>query len=689
MTLKNLSRLALLLTLGVGLAACDKASAPSGEPVSEGEPLEAPATRGASQPASAAAGEASPSGQRAPTAAPGKVGRKQLGAAIRGFITKLDKREQAFIERYDKDFKDSLANIGWFKKLSTRAYEDNGHKLIFIEGEGLAEHGRLLLEAVEGVEAHGIDPEWYRRDELEAKVEAADKAKKTYEEALVASKDDKVVALWQTLDEVRGIIGLTEAALLQILERRDLRDADEPLLGAVDKRMDRIFTAKRQLNDALRDLDFALLQSWFRLSFDMRFRRWAHPFDAHKTYGKGVEANADKLYDYYAQADLKDMKTALAALEPKFPEYRQMMKGLAFYRELAETYPEHIELPSRADNLKPGHKGDHVKKLQTRLKQEGYFEGEVDGKYGDALAKAVQLYQETHQLKDKDGKMDRATRRSLNKSYARRAEQIELGLARHRESQLHQGPYRFGDYPVQARVNIPAFEATFFKDGVAARKHRVVVGNNAIETDEETGLRGWFNRTRMFSREMRTIVLNPTWKVPSRIKEQELDRELLEEPDYYEKNGYAVRILDDGSEEVVQLPGPNNALGLVKFLFPNQFAIYMHDTPRKRLFKRPIRAFSHGCMRTENPLDLARWILVDNEGMSPERFDKILKSREEYGIALETKIPITIEYNTVGVHESGRMMFYIDIYRYDRDLADGKTPHPPTGRRNLEQVVLK
>ncbi len=241
---------------------------------------------------------------------------------------------------------------------------------------------------------------------------------------------------------------------------------------------------------------------------------------------------------------------------------------------------------------------------------------------------------------------------------------------------------------MQARVNIAGFTAVFFRDGVEARRHRVVVGNNEVGTQEEHGYRGYFNRTRLFSREMETIVLNPTWRVPNRIKEEELDPKLIEEPDYYERHNYSVAIRDDGTEEVVQGPGPGNALGLVKFLFPNEWSIYMHDTPKKRLFGRPVRAFSHGCMRTADALDLARWILVDLEGMEPDRFDKIVDSRETYGIALKTHIPVTIDYNTVGVHETGRMMFYADVYRFDRDLEAGKTPYEQPRKGNVTQVVL-
>ena len=209
-----------------------------------------------------------------------------------------------------------------------------------------------------------------------------------------------------------------------------------------------------------------------------------------------------------------------------------------------------------------------------------------------------------------------------------------------------------------------------------------------MSTEEQSGLRGHFNRTRLFSRQLVTVVLNPTWRVPVRIKEQELDPKLMENPDFYETNNYDVVIHDDGSEHVIQLAGPDNALGLVKFLFPNEWSIYMHDTPKKRLFKREIRAFSHGCMRVHEALDLAQWLLVDNEGWTKERFDKVVAKRKTYGVPLKTKVAITIDYNPVAVHANGRAMFLSDVYKFDRDQAEGKTPYEKSSAGRQTQVVL-
>ena len=482
---------------------------------------------------------------------------------------------------------------------------------------------------------------------------------------------------------------MNPGAIVAALAEAGLDDQHVPLVEAAEARLAAMFDAKAALNDALRDLDIALMQGFFRYAYDMRLSRRAHPFLADPDDGTGVERVADNLRQLYDETDFDALDVGLRGFAPTYPLYKPTMEGLARYRRLAAE-EEHVKLPKAAKRLRRGSKGDNVVLLQRRLAQEDYLEldGEPDGLYGEGLSEALKLYQETHQL-DQSGAMDRATRSSLNKTFAERADQIALSLRRYRESELHQGEHRFGSAPVQARVNIAAFQAVFYRDGEPARTHRVVVGSNTVSVDERTGIKGHFNRTRLFTEQLQTIVLNPTWRVPKRIKEQELDEKLIDEPDFYEKNNYELKILDDGSEEVVQLPGPKNALGLVKFLFPNRFSIYMHDTPKKRLFKRQIRAYSHGCMRTHEALDLAKWMLTDIQEMTEKRFKQILDSRQTYGIALENKIPITIEYNTVGVHESGRMMFYLDVYKFDRDLLKGNTPYekPPHNAR-FEQVVM-
>lgn len=599
--------------------------------------------------------------------------RAELVRRARQIFDTWAEREAALVSDYAPAFQASLAELRWYKRLSTQAYEAREFRPFFSEGAQLTESADKLLEALYAVEDHGLDPGPYDLDALRAIVKEFSDRALAYQDALTIPVDVKPT--WDFVNAQRQRMPLTQRGLEEAAAAAGLSDADVGRLDEVASHLDGIFAARVALNTALRDLDIALVNRYLRYIYDMRFARRAHPFFADESDGAGIERTAEDVFAYFSQTDFSAIGGALAGLEPKIGEYALLKAGLALYRRYAEEHPEHIELPSRVERLRSRAKpkrDELVEELQRRLAQEEYWSGPIDGLYGPELEEAVRFYQETHQIKE-SGRVDRITRISLNRSFAERAEALVLGLRRHRESELHQGEFRFGETRLRGRVNIPAFQATFFKDGDVARQHNVIVGNNNLETDA-AGKRGYFNQTRMFTSEMRTIVLNPTWNVPPRIKE-DLDMKLLDQPDFYERHNYAVRILPSGTEQVTQLPGPNNALGLVKFLFPNQFAIYMHDTPNKRLFNRTLRAFSYGCMRTEDPLDLAKWLLVDEGEWTAERFEQVLQSRQEYGVALKEKIPITIDYNTVGVHPSGKIMFYADIYRYDRDYFAGKTPY--------------
>lgn len=634
----------------------------------------------------------SPAATRAPAPPPKPVEppppqRDELIRQTGAFLKSWEKRKERFMESYRTDFERALSRMGWFRQLSTRAYEARGFaSLIFSDGQSLRPAAHTMIATVEEVEAHGLDKASYETEALKALLQKVVDKQEDYATTIVAPEDPLTNKMWSVLERLHTSLDVGDLAIRVALEEAELTDEHVPLLDEARTRLDGLFQAKASLNDVLRDLDLGLLQRFFRYAFDMRFARRLHPFDADKDDGAGVERVAEQLFALFSSTDFDNLAEALTELEPKIPEYRKMMLELARYAQWASEH-EAIELPREAKKLKVGSDGDVVKMLERRLIQEAYLEGEETGIYDERLQEAVRAYQETHQYKP-TGEMDRGTRASMNLTYAKRAEQLARGLQRHRESELHQGKWRFGTVPLQARINIPQFEATFYRDGEPARTHRIVVGSNAISTEERTGLRGYFNRTRLFSRQMVTVVLNPTWRVPVRIKEQELDPKLMENPDFYETNNYDVVIHDDGSEHVIQLPGPDNALGLVKFLFPNEWSIYMHDTPKKRLFKRQIRAYSHGCMRVHEALDLARWILVEVEGWTDARFDKVLNKRKTYGVPLKQKIALTIDYNPVAIHANGRAMFLSDVYKFDRDQIAGKTPYKQPNMGRQTQAVL-
>lgn len=167
------------------------------------------------------------------------------------------------------------------------------------------------------------------------------------------------------------------------------------------------------------------------------------------------------------------------------------------------------------------------------------------------------------------------------------------------------------------------------------------------------------------------IIVNPTWTVPKSIQKDLIARKIKRDPDYLEKNGYEVGKTSGGSARLRQKPGRKNALGQFKFYFDNTQVVYLHDTPRRGLFSKPVRAFSYGCVRVENPRALAEALLAhDREWSSEEASDFVghqMRWGKEQKIDLETSVPIHLEYITAEVDEAGRVRFFGDIYHYHAD----------------------
>lgn len=200
-------------------------------------------------------------------------------------------------------------------------------------------------------------------------------------------------------------------------------------------------------------------------------------------------------------------------------------------------------------------------------------------------------------------------------------------------------------------VNIPAYELTFFRNGEPELVSKVVVGKV-------------LHKTVIFSAPMRHIVFRPYWNVPKSILEKEILPAIEQNPNYLEEHD-----MEWKDDYVRQRPGPENSLGLVKFLFPNSNAIYLHDTPSKSLFGKEDRAFSHGCIRVARPKDLANAIMKNDKKWNPEKIETAMNGGEEYWYTLKNKIPVYIGYFTAWVSDDGIIHFYEDVYKRDGSLA--------------------
>lgn len=526
----------------------------------------------------------------------------------------------------------------------------------------LSANGKDLLELLKELPSHGLSPESYRSDSISKELAWFQDASAEYVAAKEGEFSQKEWDFWNLLSAYENMPDALE--LKRDLKKKGLANEDAVALKNFNTYYKKLLDSKFKLNESATELDMDLMAGFLQATLDFKLVRRAHPFLTNPGLQSPSSHKEELKLEWQTAA--ANPAAYLRNLMPDNPVYDRLRSGLALYEKLAAD-PEMAELRIKRE-LKPGAKGDAVRVLTKRLARENYLDPVYVGdRYGKEVVEAVKSYQRTHQM-EVDGAVGPMTRKSLNASMESRVRSIRLGLQRWRESEIHKTRP-----PIYVRVNIPQFEAEVWEAGKLLRVHRVVVGNRNEEVSVLKKKRGAFNHTALLQSKIETVVLNPRWYPPDRIQ-AELLKDLEREPDYFEKNNFGFIQHDDGSETVFQKPGPENALGLVKFLFPNEYNVYMHDTPQKKLFERPVRAYSHGCMRTDRPLDLARFLLGRFAGIDESKMKEILASEKETWLKLEPPLPIFVEYCSVSADEEGRVRFFIDIYKYDEAYWEKKLP---------------
>ncbi len=258
------------------------------------------------------------------------------------------------------------------------------------------------------------------------------------------------------------------------------------------------------------------------------------------------------------------------------------------------------------------------------------------------------------------------TLRALSLSVADRADQLAAALTHRRESRARRHAYRI-------EVNIPAFELRVFRERELVARHKVVVGSARRAWDAARRRSGALNQTPVLDSRIKSLVLNPSWRIPRRIKEQELDRRAEQNPAFYDR--YRLYTDSRGIEWAIQPPGPGNALGRVKFIFPGGDGVYLHDTPKKKDFGKSYRALSHGCVRVDDALGLAESILsYDGNRTTWDRARRVLRTRRETPVRLNSPVPITIEYVTVTADANGDVRFHNDVYGWGATVTADAHP---------------
>lgn len=359
----------------------------------------------------------------------------------------------------------------------------------------------------------------------------------------------------------------------------------------------------------------------------------------------------------------------LQRLEPPFVHYWLLMAALVRYRELARD-SSLVVLPPMSRMVRPGDAYAGVPTLRRLLRLLGDYRDStpvpiLDTLYAGPLVEAVKLFQ-MRQGFTPDGVIGDSTRARMEHPFELRLRQMELALERWRWM-----PRRFEAPPII--VNIPAFRLYAFGDLNLSEKEmlamNVVVGT-AFKTE-----------TPVFFGDLEYLVFSPYWDVTPAIARTEIKPAALRDPEFLTRNRYE---LVEGGEpiqpweenierigqgvRVRQTPGPHNALGAVKFIMPNDYQIYLHDTPAKALFERTRRDASHGCIRLSDPLGLARFLLRDQIDWTEARIRAAANAGVPTTVRLRQRVPVMITYATAVARQNGDVFFYQDIYGHDRTL---------------------
>jgi murein L,D-transpeptidase YcbB/YkuD len=329
-------------------------------------------------------------------------------------------------------------------------------------------------------------------------------------------------------------------------------------------------------------------------------------------------------------------------------QYYLLKVALQDYRDIEKKGGwSPIVLPPKMKSLKPGDTAVVILQIRNRLFTSGDLKYDSKkNEYDEELLAGVMKYKQRNAF-TADTELQPKHIKDMNVSVQERIKTLMVNMERCRW--LSPSLVENEQYIV---VNIPSFTLTYFKDSKLALISKVVVGKA-------------LNKTVVFSGQMSQVIFSPYWNVPPSILRKEILPAIAKNSNYLAKND-----MEWVGNRVRQRPGPQNALGKIKFIFPNSHIIFMHDTPAKGLFDKEQRAFSHGCIRLEKPRELAIKILEDDENWTVEKIDEAMNRKVEKTYNLKTKIPVYIGYFTSWVDREGEVHFYDDIYGHDARLLE-------------------
>ena len=420
------------------------------------------------------------------------------------------------------------------------------------------------------------------------------------------------------------------------------------------------------------DLDLLLSDAVAAVVDDVRYGK-IHPHALDPRWNVDPRDGMPPLEETLARvAEAGNAGQAIEAEKPDHFIYKGLVGALAQLREIESNGGWGTVTPGRV--IKPGAADPRVPRVRARLTKSGELGAgavpDSSRRYDRRLVDAVKLFQARHRLND-TGLIDRKTADAMNVTAAARAAQVRVNLERARWvlSGLK------GDFVL---VNLPAFKAYYIEGGKNVWEGRTQIGQEAKQTPT-------------FRAQMSTVVFNPDWTVPQSIVDEEIFPDMQAGKDglgsrklkVYDQSGNEVNPSsvdwdspDNFPYTLKQPAGPDNALGQVKLLFPNKYSIYLHDTPSKHLFESQRRTFSHGCIRTENAVDLAEILLRGQDGWDQAKIGQVLASGETQNVDLERRPDVLIVYWTVSVGASGEVRYTDDIYGLDQPLLNALNTAP-------------
>ncbi|HEY3045799.1 MAG TPA: L,D-transpeptidase family protein [Vicinamibacterales bacterium] len=489
--------------------------------------------------------------------------------------------------------------------------------------DGDVSKGTEVLQVLQSARAHGFAPEDYGEPQLA--------------ERLATVKQSKV--------------RLTPSAEATAVEKPDTTG----VRNAAPDRLQQLAELDVRLTTAL--LEFGRDVAAGRMTPAALDRRWK------------ARRELPDLAGTLSQAAGGDLKKWIDTVRPQHPEYAALQQALMNLQAQRDKggWPQ-----VAAGTFAPGRSNPSVVALRQRLTASGHLTGSAASNTSPVYTRedeaGVRAFQALHALKE-TGVADAATLAAMNVPLDHRIRQVEINLER----------WRWMPNDLGARhllVNIPYYHLIARENSKPVMDIRVIVG----KPDE--------HKTPVFSSEMTTVVFSPYWNIPDSIVEGETAPAVARDPAYLTKNNieildvsksgaapvdYASVNWDDASQlkhlAFRQRPGPGNALGHVKFLFPNEFDVYLHDTPADALFARPGRAFSHGCVRVEEPEALAKYVLRGDSEWDDMKILEAMHAGVEKHVKLKENIPVHIVYFTAWVDENGGLHFQPDVYGYDAEQA--------------------